>query len=306
MADYGDYTAYFNGQWVPYKDVLIPPHDRGFMLADVVYDVIRTFNGKPFALDRHMDRLYRSLKYLRIDCGLSRDEMTSVCEEAVERNKDRLPAVGDFTINPFATRGAHAPAIADAGPATVCVVVKPVAFAGFAKFYSDGAHGVIARTRSYTSQVMDPKVKHHSRLNFVQAELEAADVDPDARPILLDDAGNVTEGIGYNIFLVRDGILKTPTDRSILQGVSRSVIIDLADRLDIAFSEEDLQPYDLYTADEVFFSSTSPRIMPVSRVDNRPVADECPGPVTRRLLSAHSELVGVDIVDQALHFTARA
>ena len=302
MADNGDYTAYFNGEWVAYKDVRISPDDRGFMVADVVFDIARTFDGVPFMLDRHIDRLYRSLKYLRIDCGLTPAHMTALCEEAVRRNEERLPSAGDFSINPFVTRGTQARRIGDAGPATVCISVKPVAFASFAHFYTEGAHGVIARTRSYSSQVMDPKVKHHSRLNFVQAELEVADVDPDAQPILLDDAGNLTEGIGYNLFLVKDGVLKTPTDRSILQGISRGVLIELADRLDIPFSEEDLQPYDLYTADEVFFSRTSPRIVPVSRVDNRGVGDECPGPITRQLISAHSEMVGVDIVDQATHF----
>ena len=302
MADYGDYTAYFNGEWVPYKEVRISPDDRGFMVADVVFDIGRTFNGVPFVLDRHIDRLYRSLKYLRIDCGLTPGEMMSLCEEGVRRNEEHLESVGDFSINPFVTRGAQAGRIGDAGPATVCISIKPVAFASFAHFYTEGAHGVIARTRSYSSQVMDPKVKHHSRLNFVQAELEVSDVDPNAQPILLDDSGNLSEGIGYNVFLVKDGVLKTPTDRSILQGISRGVLIELAKRLDIPFSEEDLQPYDLYTADEVFFSRTSPRIVPVSRVDNRAVGEGCPGPITRQLISAHSEMVGVDIVDQAMHY----
>ncbi len=302
MAAYDDYTAYFNGEWIPYKDVRISPDDRGFMVADVVFDIGRTFNGVPFVLDRHIDRLYRSLKFLRIDCGLTPVEMTTLCVEGVRRNEEHLDSVGDFAIHPFVTRGMQARRVGEAGPATVCIGIKPVAFASFAHFYTQGAHGVIARTRSYSSQFIDPKVKHHSRLNFVQAELEVADVDPDAQPILLDDAGNLTEGIGYNVFLVKDGVLKTPTDRSILQGVSRGVLIELAVRLDIPFSEEDLQPYDLYTADEFFFSRTSPRIVPVSRVDNRMVGEECPGPVTRQLLSAHSEMVGVDIVDQAMHY----
>ena len=305
MAGYGDYIAYFNGDWMPYEEVKISPDDRGFTLADVVFDIARTFNGEPFALGRHIDRLYRSLQYLRIDCGISPPQMAALCEEAVRRNSSRLDAAGDFTINPFVTRGAHGGGIANSGPATVCISVKPVSFASFAHFYTEGAHGVIARTRSYSSQFIDPKVKHHSRLNFVQAELEAADVDAAAQPILLDDAGNVSEGIGYNVFLVKDGILKTPSDRSILQGISRGVIIELAQRLDIPVSEEDLQPYDLYTADEVFFSRTSPRIVPVSRVDNRGVGGEVPGDVTRRLISAHSEMVGVDIVDQALHYARR-
>ncbi len=301
MEDGKDFIAYFNGEWIPYGDVTISPDDRGFVVADVVFDIARTFAGEPFVLGRHIDRLYRSLKYMRIDSGLTPDEMTAICEEGVQRNRPRLREVGDFNIHPVVTRGVgHG--VDDPASPTVCVSIKPVAFSGFARYYVDGAHGVIVRTRSYSSDTMDPKVKHHSRANFVLAELEAADVDPQASPILLDNNGNLTEGIGYNVFLVKDGVLKTPTDRSILQGVSRSVIIDLAPQLDIPLIEEDLQPYDLYTADEVFFSRTSPRIVPVSMVDRRPVGDSTPGPVTKRLLAAHSEMVGVDIVGQALHF----
>ena len=297
MINYQDYTAYFNGDWVPWHQVRIAPEDRGFDVADVVFDIARTFNGVPFRLEAHIKRLYRSLKYMRIDPGLIPEEMTELCHEVVRRNEHRRSEVGDFAVNPFVTRG---PSID--GPPTVCVNVKPLAFHTFARYFVEGAHGVVTRTRSYPSDVMEPKVKHNSRLNFVLAELEARDVDPDALPILLDRYGNVTEGIGNNVFLVKDGVLKTPTDRSILQGVSRGVVIEIARNLGIAVSEEDLQPYDLYTADEVFFSRTSPRMVPVIKVDNRPVGEKFPGPMTQQLLAAHSEMVGVDIVDQSLHF----
>lgn len=296
MANYQDYTAYFNGEWVPYGDVKIAPDDRGFEVADVVFDIARTFNGVPFRLEAHIARLYRSMKYMRLDPGLSSEEMTEICEEAVSRNSDRLAEVGDFNIHPFVTRGESI-----VGPPTIAVMIRPVAFHTFARYFVDGAHGVIAKTRSYPSDVMEPKVKHNSRLNFVLAELEARDVDPEGLPILLDQGGNLTEGIGYNVFLVKDGVLKTPTDRSILQGVSRGVILELAGKLGIEAVEEDLQPYDLRTADEVFFSRTSPRIVPVSKMDTQSVGDKFPGPITNQLLAAHSELVGVDIVGQSLH-----
>ena len=300
MVDSSSFIAYFNGEWVPYGDVKISPDDRGFMLADVVFDSARTFGGTPFVLDRHINRLYRSLRYMRIDPGLTPDQMRDLCAEGVERNLSRLDEAGDFSIYPFVTRGVgHA--ISGISP-TVCISVRPLSFASSARYYVEGDHGVIVKTRSYSSESVDPKVKHHSRANFVLAELEAADVDPDAWPILLDHDGNLTEGVNCNVFLVKDGVLRTPTDRSILQGVSRSVVFDVAAQLDIPVVEEDLQPYDLYTADEVFFSRTSPRIVPVSMVDKRPVGDLIPGPVTQQLLAAHSEMVGVDIIDQALHY----
>ena len=302
MADMEGYTAYFNGEWVDWSKVLISPDDRGFLLGDVVFDIARTFDGKPFRLDDHVDRLYRSLKFMDIDPGLSNGEMTSICEEAVERNRANLPEAGDFNINPFVTAGASVRGEPRGAAATVCVAIKPIGFSYFAPFYLKGAHGVIARTRSYASNVMEPKVKHHSRANFVLAELEARAVDPAALPMLLDTDGNVSEGIGYNVFIVRDGVILTAPDDVILQGISRKTIIEVAHSLDLPVIEERFQPYDVYNADEVFFSGTSPRIYPVGMVDFRPIGDGTPGPVTRRLLAAHSELVGVDIVDQALHY----
>ncbi|MBM03746.1 MAG: hypothetical protein CL766_03040 [Chloroflexi bacterium] len=299
-VDYSNFETYFNGDWIPYREVMINPEDRGFTLADVVFDIGRTFNGKPFALDHHIDRMYRSLQYVRIDPGMTSEDMTSVCEEAVQRNHKYLEEAGDFTIHPWVTRGVGA--VNDSIP-TVCISIKPVNFAAFANAYVDGVKAVIAKTRSYSTDMMDPKVKHHNRMNFVLAELEAKDVDPKALPVLMDGNGNLTEGSGYNVFLVKDGVLKTPKGTSILWGVSRRTVMEVANNIGIQVVEEDLQPYDIYTADEVFFTRTSPRITPVNSIDNRLIGDGKPGPMTKQLLAAHSERVGVDIVDQALHHT---
>ena len=299
-----DYTAYFNGAWVPFSQVKIDPMDRGFLVGDVVFDVARTFNGKSFRMQEHVDRLYRSLKFIRIDPGLSPEEMLAVSEEVIERNESRREAVGDFTVTQFVTRGpgrwAH-----QAGPPTVCVKAAPILFERYARHYTEGAHGVVARTRSYSSESLDPKVKHYSRMNFNLAELEAADVDSEAWPILMDLDGNITEGTGYNVFLVTDGVLRTPGDRSILQGVSRGMVFDLAKQLQLPLVEEDLQPYDLYTADEVFFSSTSPCVLPVTQVDKRQIKDGKPGPITQQLLGEWGEMVGLNIVAQAQRFSQR-
>ncbi|MCH2304204.1 MAG: aminotransferase class IV [SAR202 cluster bacterium] len=299
-VDYSNFETYFNGDWIPYREVMINPEDRGFTLADVVFDIGRTFNGKPFALDHHIDRMYRSLQYVRIDPGMTSEDMTSICEEAVQRNHKYLEEAGDFTIHPWVTRGVGA--VNDSIP-TVCISIKPVNFAAFANAYVDGVKAVIAKTRSYSTDMMDPKVKHHNRMNFVLAELEAKDVDPKALPVLMDGNGNLTEGSGYNVFLVKDGVLKTPKGTSILWGVSRRTVMEVANNIGIQVVEEDLQPYDIYTADEVFFTRTSPRITPVNSIDNRLIGDGKPGPMTKQLLAAHSERVGVDIVDQALHHT---
>ena len=296
-----EYTAYFKGEWMPFSQVKIDPMDRGFTVGDVVFDVARTFNGKSFRMEDHIQRLYRSLKFVRIDPGLSAKEMLDISEEVVQRNDHLRAEVGDFTITQFVTRGPGSSS-RSAGPPAVCVKVAPIGFGRFADLFKDGAHGVITRTRSYPVESLDPKVKNYSRMNFNLADLEAADVDPEAWPILTDADGSLTEGTGYNVFLVTDGVIRTPGDRNILQGVSRGMVFDLARQLNIPLVEEDLQPYDLYTADEAFFSGTSPCILPVSKVDQREIGAGRPGPIVQQLLSAWSETVGMDIVDQALQF----
>ena len=153
---------------------------------------------------------------------------------------------------------------------------------------------------------VDPKIKHYNRLNFVLAEMEATDVDPEAFPVLLDTDGNVSESTGANFFVVTNGILKTPDDGATLQGVSRMTLLELAGQLGIPTAVEAIQPYDVYTADEAFLCSTPYCLLPVGRVDNRQIGDEVPGPVTRQLLAAWSEMVGLDIVDQAAGVAAAA
>ena len=125
-------------------------------------------------------------------------------------------------------------------------------------------------------------------------------MDPDAGPILTHADGNLTEGTGYNVFLVTDGTIRTPGDRNVLQGVSRGMVFDLAEQLQIPLVEEDLQPYDLYTADEAFFSGTSPCVLPVASADQRQLGDGKPGPVTQPPPAAWSARVRVSIAGRGL------
>ena len=140
-----DYVAYFGGQWLPFSEVKIDPMDRGFLVGDCVFDVARTFNGKSFRMKAHVDRLYRSLKFVRIDPGLSPEEMEHISEEVISRNEHLRADVGDYQIWQFVTRGrgrwAH-----KAGPAVVGVCTRQIGFSRFAHLYSAGAHGVIVRT----------------------------------------------------------------------------------------------------------------------------------------------------------------
>jgi len=131
-------------------------------------------------------------------------------------------------------------------------------------------------------------------------------LDPEAYALLLDARGFLTECSAQNIFLIKDGRLFTPELDHILKGVTRAVIMDeLAKELKIDCCETDLSMYDAYNADEIFIAATSFTMLPVSKLDNRPIGKSIPGPVTKRLIDAWSKLVGIDIVKQALHYTKR-
>ncbi len=301
-----EFTAFFNGEWVPYSEVKIDPFDRGFLMGDSIYDVERTFDGKIFRLHAHMERLYRSLQYTRIDPGLTQDEMAEVTEEVVRRNEGLRPPGSDWSVRQVVTRG-RSPSYSqglpsDAASPTVIVTALPIDF-GHARYYEEGAAVVFPTARSYSANSLDPKAKHYSRANFVQAQLQAADIDSNAFPVLLDQDGNIAENVGGNFMIVTGGAIRTPGDQSILQGISRMTVFDLAEQLGIPIVEEDLQPYDAYTADEAFLTNSIYQLLPVATIDGRSIGDEVPGPVSKKLLAAWSELVGVDIVDQALQAT---
>ncbi len=299
--------SYYNGEFVPDSQCVIHISDRGFLRGDTVFDVARTFNGKPYRVRDHLDRLYRSMTFARIDPGMTIDEMEAISLDVAKRNEHLREPGGDFAIWQTITRG-YANTFAkvnDPGPTNVCISVLACDFAGHAEHYNTGGHVVFPRTRSYSPQSLEPKLKHYSRLNFSLAELEATDIDPDAYTVLLDTEGNISENVSGNFFIVTDGVIRTPTDRSILQGVARMDVFELARQLDIPIVEEDLQPYDAYTADEAFLSNTLYCVLPVGRIDNRDVQGDVPGPIVKKLWAAWSEKVGLDIVDQALSYTAQ-
>ena len=294
-------VAYVNGEWKPRSEVSIDLGDRGFYLGDAVFDLFRTFDGKPFRIEDHVDRFFRSLKFVRMDPGITPDEMVALGHGCVARNESLRSAFGDWSVWFGVTRGLAGWRTLDAEP-TFLIHAAQVPFDSFAEQYADGASAVITRSRNHSHSSLEPKLKHTSRMHLNLSDLEARDVDPAAWPILLDAEGNIAEGSGSNLFVVKDGAMKTPSDTTILRGVTRDVVFELAEGLGMPLSEEPIQPYDLYTADEVFFTSTPFCVLPITHVDRRDIADGRPGPVATRLLAAFSELAGIDVVDQALRY----
>ena len=293
--------VYLNGAFVPEGQAKVSVLDSGFNAGDGVYDVTRTFRHKPFKLREHTERLFRSLYYTRIDCGMSLEEMEKTTLEVLERNKPLLGENEDCALWQVVSRGVRSSTgNRVSGRATVTVYSVIVNFPEFASFYVEGAPLVIPSTRRIPPQCLESKAKITNKMNHNMAAFEAKQVDPRAIPLMLDIDGNLSETSAHNFFLVIDGKLCTPTDRNVLGGITKAVIFDLAKQLGVEIVEGDYTPYDLYNAEEAFLASTSPTFVPVRTVNGAKIGKGAPGPVTVRLIAAWNKMVGMDIVDQAL------
>lgn len=292
-------TYWINGEFVPASQATVPLNSRGYRMGDGVFDTERTFNGEIFRLADHLERLERSLRFVRMDPGYSMEELARVSRETVERNRHLLEIHGDFWVSQTVSR-------LDATRAHVSVILDPLPFARYAPFYERGMPLVIPAVRSSANQGMDPKLKATSRLNMMLADLEGKAIDPESLSVLLDEHGNLAEVLYGNLFMVRDGVLRTPASRAILEGVSRRTTIELAAAEGLSLTETDLQPYDLYTADEAFITTTSYCILPVASLNGQPVGKDIPGRVTQQLTRAWNGRVGLDIAAQMRQHAARA
>ena len=295
--------VYLSGTMVAEEDACISIFDSAVTLGDTVTESTRTFAHQPFKLERHIERLYKSLKVTRIDPGMDEDAMKRTTLEVLQANLPTFSDDEDCWIVHNISRGLSMlgpdPTV-QRGGATVMIFTRPMDLRGWAKFYQEGCHAVTAMSRMVPSQALDARVKNRSRMAYTLAEMEVKLVDPDAQGVILDIYGNVAENKGGNIFIVAEGRLHTPFADNCLAGISRETVFELARDLGIELCEGHLQPYDLYTADELFFTSTPYCIMPATRFNGLVVGDGQVGSITRRLLSAWSELVGVDIIQQAL------
>lgn len=295
--------VFLSGRMVDESEAKISIFDAGFMLGDTVTESTRTFGHRLFRLERHIDRLYKSLKVTRIDPGHTPAEMTRISREVLEANLLLIQPEEDLWLVHSITRGrsvAGSDPTRQLSPATVVIHTWPLDLRDWAKFYREGCHAVTAMSRAIPHQALAARIKNRSRMAYTLAEMEVKLVDPAAQGVILDIDGNVAENKGGNIFVHVEGVLQTPTTRNALAGVSREIVLELADKLAIPTRETDLQPYDLYTADEMFFTSTPYCIMPATRFNGLPVGAGKVGPVTKRLLGAWGDLVGIDIVAQAL------
>lgn len=292
--------VYLNGDFVPEPQAHISIVDRAVVLGATVTEMTRTFHRKPFKLDAHIARLYRSLRYTRIDIGLTPEELMDISLRVLEVNFP-LTDTEELGLIHFVTPGLMA-YYADVDPRTVkptlCVHTFPLRFHPYKRFFLEGAHVVTPSIRHVPPQCYDPKMKYRSRMHFYLADLEVAQSHPGAVALLLDLDGNVTETSGANFLIAQDGAIHSPTLRNTLPGISRQTVIEICAQLGIPFVERDLQPFDVMNADEAFLTSTPFCLGPVVKINGVPIGNGKPGAMLKRILQVWNEMVGLDIVEQ--------
>lgn len=295
-------TVYFNGRYIPESQALVPYRDRSFLFGDGAFDLTRTFRHRIFRLDEHIERLYRSLRALRIEPPMPSDEMAQITRTVLEKNLHLLGENDDYWVGQRISRGvlrAEGDNWDHYGPAVI-VECSPMPMKERAHMYRDGIDVVTPSVRRTPPETITPRAKTHNYLNLVMGDLEVRAQNPNGWAVLLDMNGNLCEGLGSNIFIVRGGEVLTPRENFVLPGISRLTAMELAAKLGIPCREADIDLFDAYNADEAFITSTSLCICPVGRINGVAPQAGIYGPVTKRLIDAYAELVDCDFVQQYL------
>lgn len=298
--------AYLNGRFVPAAEATVAVTDGGFVQGTAVAEQLRTFGGKLFRVEAHVERLLRSLAIVEVDPGRSRDELKEVARELVERNHRLLAHGDDLGLAIFVTPGDYVPMKGrGAASPTLCLHTFPLRFELWADHYQHGQALVTSDVAQVSEACWPRELKCRSRMHYYLADLHARRREPGSRALMLDHDGSVIETTSANIILhTSEGLLMPPREK-ILPGISQAVLLELADKLNVPHHHRDLFPKDVLSADEVYLTSTSSCIIPVVRLDGQPIGAGQPGPMYARFLNAWSDLVGIDIAGQAREFSIR-
>jgi branched-chain amino acid aminotransferase len=274
-------SVFIDGDWKPLSEARISLFDWGFTRSDATYDVASVWQGAFFRLDDHLDRFFASMAKLRLAIPYGRDDVRRIVHGCV-----RAGGLRDAYVAMVCTRGVPPPGSRDPRLATNRFYAYAVPFVWIAPpdKQRSGIDLNVSRRVRIAPESVDPTVKNYHWLDLVQSLFDAYDRGADTSCVV-DAEGNVTEGPGFNLFAVKDGVVRTPA-RGVLEGVSRRTVIELCEALALPIRVAPLPERELAEADEVFLSSTGGGVLPIAKVDGRPLR-AFPGPITRRLQDAY-------------------
>jgi len=271
--------VYIDGTLYAKEDAKISVYDHGLLYGDGVFECIRSYSGKVFRLREHLDRLWNSAKAIWLTIPISKEEMAAAIEKTLAAN-----GIQDGYIRVVVTRGCGSLGL----DPNHCSHPQVIIITDLISLYPDelyrkGLEIVTVSTMRNHPAALSPRVKSLNYLNNILAKIEGQQAGC-VEALMLNHKGEVAECTGDNIFLVRDGrVLTPPNDASILEGVTRQAVIDLAREAGIVVAEVALTKHDVYIADECFLTGSAAEVIPVVKVDSRTIGDGTPGPITRDL-----------------------
>jgi branched-chain amino acid aminotransferase len=274
--------VWIDGKFYDKENAKISVYDHGLLYGDGVFEGIRAYNGKIFQLEAHLRRLFDSAKAIRLTPPRTAEQIKSAVEETV-----RVNGFTDCYIRLIITRGVGYLGLnPNKCPNPSMIVIADTIEMYAPEIYEKGMAIITASVVRMHPNSLSPRIKSLNYLNNILAKIEAVDAGvPEA--LMLNAEGNVAECTADNVFVVREGRVKTPcTTDGILEGVTRQVMLDLCRKMSIPASETSLQRHDLYIADECFLTGTGAEVVPVTKIDGRVIGAGVPGPVTRKLSEA--------------------
>jgi branched-chain amino acid aminotransferase len=287
-------VAYVNGRICSERDAAISVFDHGFLYGEGVYEVIRTYGDRLFLVGRHFRRLRASASMITLGVGMGDDALEAVVRETIAAYRAGAGEAGrgqEVLARILVTRGigemSYDPTKAPA-PSLV-VIVKPLVPPPPSAYERGVAVSLVSVVRNHPASV-DPRIKSNNLLNNVLAMQEALRRGPAFEAIMRNYRGELAECSQSNLFLIKDGTVRTPAiDAGLLAGITREFVEEVAVDAGIPMEDSVLRDDDLFGADEAFLTSTSKEIVPIVRVDDRVIGSGQPGPITLRLLDAYRQ-----------------
>ncbi|NQU58192.1 MAG: aminotransferase class IV [Rhodospirillales bacterium] len=267
-----------DGDYMPISEAKISVLDWGFLRSDATYDVVHVWKGRFFRLDHHLDRFMASIDKLHLTLPFGRAELIEILRQCVKRS-----GLQDAYVEMVLTRGISPTFSRDPRDAVNTFIAFAIPFGWIAteEQRQRGLQLHVASIPRISPASVDPTVKNYHWLDFVNSLYEAYGAERE-NVILTDGHGNITEGPGFNVFALKDGMITTP-DSGVLKGITRQTAIDLCAELDLPVVQAHLPTHDLKDADEVFITSTAGGIMPVSQIDEKTIGKGGPGAITQTL-----------------------
>ncbi len=278
--------VYINGQLFDKDDAKISVFDHGLLYGDGVFEGIRSYAGKVFRMEEHLDRLWCSAKAIWLTMPMTKEAMAKAIRDTLQAN-----GISDGYIRVVVTRG-----VGDLGlNPRLCKTAQVIIITDKIKLYppevyQQGLEIITVSTVRNHPAAVSPRIKSLNYLNNILAKIEGLHANCE-EALMLNHVGQVAECTGDNIFLVRQGKLLTPPNEAgILEGITRAAVIELAQQAGIPVAEAPLTKHDVYIADECFLTGTAAEVVPVVKVDSRTIGDGKPGRITGQLMQAFHEL----------------